>query len=207
MADRSTQQGAATALARREVSYEAEHDVTSKGLGLSIETTTWGEPSPPEADLDDACRAAALAYAARIQRMSVGVIGPGEDDPIDAWTSLFIRPFGLKLLEVMRFGPLRRDGEGSYYFEVVGGLLRSLHEPEKIGRLTFEWWRDGDVERFRTAVKDYRSRLVGKRANVLQRAFYSATQMLAHRLVMWRYHVWVQRDRPLLLEASPPEVE
>jgi hypothetical protein len=206
MADHTTHPDP-SAVATRGVDYHAEHDVTREGIGLSIETTSWAERAPEDADLDDACRAAALDYPGCIQSMSLGLIGPGEHDPLTDRTSLFIRPFGVKLLEVMRFGPLRKHDDGSYYFEVVGGLLRSRHEPERIGRLTFEWFDDGGAERFRTAVKDYRSRLVGRRANALQRAFYAATQMLAHRLVMWRYHVFVQRDRPRLLAAHPPATD
>ena len=194
------------AIAPRDVAYQAEHDVTREGIGMSIETTSWAERAPADANLDDACRAAARDYPDCIQSMSLGLIGPGEGDPLTDGASLYIRPFGLKILEVMRFGPLRKHDDGSYYFEVIGGFLRSRHDPERIGRLTFEWFDDGGAERFRTAVKDYRSRLVGKRANALQRAFYRFTQMLAHRVVMWRYHVFVQRDRPRLLTEHPPAV-
>lgn len=184
-------------LLRPEIGYKAEANVLADGVGVSLETTTWRGVSAAalteRAPLDGPCRAAMDAYVARVARMSLGLFGP----PRSGEAALTLRPIGLTL---MRFGGPHQNGPGDYHYTVEAGLLATNHpRPDKVGKLCFRWWREGADEFFQTEVRDYHSMLVGRSANILQRSFYSLTQMNMHRLVMWRFHLWVQRARPELI--------
>lgn len=184
-------------LLRPEVGYRAEASVLADGVGVSLETTTWRGISAPPLDarvgLDGPCRAALDAYVTRVGRMSFGLFGP----PRSGEPSLTLRPIGLTL---MRFGGPHHNAPGDLHYTVESGLLATNHpRAQKVGKLCFRWWREGADEFFQTEVRDYHSMLVGRSANFLQRSFYSLTQMNMHRLVMWRFHVWVQSARQDLI--------
>ncbi len=195
-------------IARPHVTYEGRAIVTPEGLGTSVETTRWRDVAPVADDpaqeamiLDHAARRAALRYGARVKDMSLGLLGPVERD--GGGTSLYVRPLGLKLLEVMAFGPLERADSGEYFHAVEEGLLATPHAPlKRRGRLYFRWFRDGRDEVFQTEVRDFIPRIAGKRRTWLGLKLYEYTQMLLHRWVMWRYHVWVQGARDALLAEA-----
>ena len=121
----------------------------------------------------------------------------GRDGSRSSETVIAFRPLRWTL---MKFGGPHQIGPGQYYFSVDAGFLANEHT-ELLGKLVFRWWREGRDEVFQTEVRDYRSVLVGRSANFVQRSVYSLTQMNAHRWVMWRFHLWVQREREALLEG------
>lgn len=179
--------------------YDAGFDVATTGLAQSTETTTWSvaEGQATNAQLDRACQAAANAYVATIQHMSFGLLGTVKGAPEDRQV-VYFRPLRWKL---MGFSPLQRESDNTYFVSVQEGFLKSRHaDPAHQGRLYFHWSVDEKTEIFETRVRDYTSRLVGKRAFWLARFFYIWTQMLAHRYVSWRYHRWVWRQRLALLD-------
>jgi len=193
-------------------SYDSMASVTREGIARSVETTTFAlEPAQarPEAErqaLDEAVMRAAQAYIGRVRAMSLGLLG-GLDSRPDDEPTIYLRPVGYTL---MGFSSIEATGvPGEVSMRVERGLLSSKHAPrEHMGELLFRWWRDGGSETFETEVRDFTPMWMGKRATWWRRGFYRLTQLLMHRLVMWRYHVWVQRERAALLEdARTQELE
>lgn len=193
--------------------YEAEAEVSGQGVGASRERTSWAsaQPGPAQAQLEEAARLAAAEYGSWMRRASFGLLGPiGDDDRVESeGSALWVRPFGWGVLELMKFGALRRGDEpGEWYYPVRAGLLAADHvPPSERGALVFRWWREGDEERFETRVRAFRPWLVGRRAGWLRRQLYRWTQMVFHRLVMWRYHAWVKRARGELVGRAARRLE
>ena len=197
--------------------YSSIAKVTDTRLGLSCERTVWPQMPLPAARQEViffwAAKLAARAYTSQIKKTFRGFLGPGRLDDEER-SSLYIRPFGLQLLELMTFGPLRRgEACGEFYYRVDGGVLAMMTAEEtKRGRLYFRWYRKGDKEVFETEVRDFTPRLGALGGPVIGTWIYKLVQMNMHRFVMWRFHVWVQRHREeLLLEAlkranSPAEI-
>lgn len=187
-------------------SYDAQAMITREGIARSVETTTFAlEPAQAELEagrqaLDEAVMRAAQAYIGRVRAMSFGLLGSLDSRP-DNEPTIYLRPMGYML---MGFSAIEATGvPGEVSMRVERGLLSSKHAPrEHMGELLFRWWRDGGSETFETEVRDFTPIWMGKRATWWRRGFYMLTQMLLHRLVMWRYHVWVQRERAALLEQT-----
>lgn len=199
-----------TALAKPLVGYQAEAFVTRDGLGVSTETTIFYDTPllPNEAAvLDQAVLLAAETYPLRVKRMTLGLLGPG---PSEAQRySIFLRPFGLKLFEIMGFSGIYSGDTGEYYQSVERGLLAAnTYTDDELGRLYYSWARGADGhEVFQTQVRDYVPRLAGRRRTRLGLLFYRLTQVNLHRFVMWRYHVWVQRQRAELIADATRALE
>lgn len=198
-----------TALERPASTYSSESFVTPGGLGVSKETTVWHEVpvrGPREEDLlDEAARLAARSYGESLLSMTLGVLGPGRASDVSArGPSLYFRPFGLYLIELMGFTPLASTSQvGEHYFPVHRGLLASRTPVnETLGSLFFRWQREGRDEVFQTEVRDFVPRLAGRRRSWLGLKFYKYTQQLVHRVVMWGYHLWIRRHRVELLERA-----
>ena len=199
-----------TSLVRPQVGYQEEAFVTRDGLGVSTETTIFYDTPllPNEAAvLDRAVLLAAETYTLRVKRMTLGLLGPGPRE--DQRYSIFLRPFGIKLFEVMGFSGICSSGTGEYYQCVERGFLAANHyTDDELGRLYYSWTRGADGhEVFQTQVRDYVPRLAGRRRTRLGLLFYRWTQVNLHRLVMWRYHVWVQRERAELIAAAAIALE
>lgn len=185
-------------------SYDSQASITREGIARSVETTTFvlepaqAKPEEGRQALDEAVMRAAQAYIGRVRAMSFGLLGNLDSRPDDEPT-IYLRPVGYML---MGFSTIVSTGvPGEVSMRVARGLLSSKHAPkEYMGELIFRWWRQGTSETFETEVKDFTPMWMGKRATWWRRGFYMLTQMLLHRLVMWRYHVWVQRERAALLE-------
>ena len=183
-----------------ELSYDSEATITKEGIARSVETTTFAleRPEPHDTPLEAATMRAAQAYISRVRAMSFGLLGSLDSRPDDEPT-IYLRPVGYMLMGFSEIVATQVPGEVS--MRVERGLLSSKHAPQAyMGELLFRWWRDGAKETFQTEVRDFTPMWMGKRATWWRRGFYMLTQMLMHRLVMWRYHVWVQRERAKLLE-------
>ena len=197
------------ALVRPEVGYTSEAFVTEHGLGVSRETTTWRDvpargPEEPLI-LQEAARRAAYAYGESIRKMTLGMLGPGKPEvEEEQGPSLYLRPFGWRILELMGFGPLvSTDHAGEFYHPVHRGMLASKETVnDSRGQLFFRWYHDGRDEVFETEVRDYVPRLAGRRRTWLGLKFYEYTQLLVHGIVMWRYHAWVKKHRERLLSEA-----
>ena len=143
-----------------------------------------------------------------------GLLGPGaprgakEQDEASQGISLYVRPFGLKVLEIMGFGPLANDGRcGEYYHSVERGILAARGEKTNRGRLYFRWRRVGRDEIFETEMRDYSPRIAGlARGGALGLGFYKLTQLNIHRVVMWGYHRWVRHHRFSLLGEAAGQI-
>lgn len=197
------------ALVRPSIGYTSEAFVTEKGLGVSRETTTWRDvPARGEDEailLEEAARRAAIAYGESVRRMTLGLLGPGKPEvEQEQGPSLYLRPFGWRLLELMGFGPLvSTEHAGEFYHPVHRGMLASKETiDDSRGQLFFRWYRDGRDEVFETEVRDYVPRLAGRKRTWLGLKFYEYTQLLVHGIVMWRYHAWVKKHRERLLAEA-----
>lgn len=189
-----------------EVLYGAMAGIAPNGTGRSREVTLWrGALADAVAytPLDGPCQHAAMAYTNTIGLITLGMVRgqPPVTRPDQAPVLVFR---GLRL-RMLQFGALEQVEPGHYRYPVMGGLLSrgllTTHSAPN-GYLGFKWWREGRDERFETYVEEFRPTLMGRQGRLVGRLIYGTTQMNAHRYVMWRYHVWVQRKRELLLAGQ-----
>lgn len=196
------------ALSVSKIRYQAQASMDERGVARSVERSIFSVS--PRGDgqlerLDEATLRAANAYVWRVRKMSFGLLGNLDSLDEDA-PSIYLRPIRFMLMGFSVVEP--GAGPGEYQLKVCRGLLCSKHAQEELmGALVFRWWREGSQEVFETEMRDYTPMWMGKRATWWRKLFYQATQMTLHRLVMWRYHVWVQRERSALLGDAPSKLD
>ncbi len=200
--------------------YVADASLSEKGLGYHLERTVFCDVNwqacmatgDVERLLGQAARVAASKYVERIGKMTLGLIGPAKS--ARHANTIYLAPFGVKLLKIMGFSEFdslpEEEACGEVSCGVESGFLAARYaEPEVRGRLIMRWFWDVVTEQevFETEVRDYVPRLMGKRGRWWGRLFYRLTQVNFHKLVMWGYHWWVRKNRRELLLCAARELE